>query len=102
MVETPEIRENFDFNRQASQTPSVRSSISSSSADSLHSHKKDVNDEIDKGIGLEATSKGKVKGSLAAHYFKAGAHWTILSFLLFTFIFTQFLASAVDYWVSVW
>lgn len=102
MVETPQIRENFEFNRQASKTPSIRSSISSNSADKLDPHKGDVDNGIDKGIGLEATSKGKIKGSLAAHYFKAGAHWTILLFLLFTFIFTQFLASAVDYWVSVW
>lgn len=51
---------------------------------------------------MEESSKGKVKGSIAVQYFKAGAHWSVLLFVLFTFVFAQFLASATDYWVSVW
>lgn len=104
MIETPEIRENFDFNRQASETPSMRSSNSSlnSSTETVNGHKKDEHESKDMGIGLEASSKGKVKGSLAVNYFSAGANRFILLILGFSFIFVQFLASAADYWVSVW
>lgn len=100
MIVTPKIRENFDFNRQVSETPSMRSSISSLSISSTD--KKDEHEKEDLGIGLEASSKGKVKGSLAANYFKTGTHWSILFILGCSFILVQFLASAADYWVSVW
>lgn len=58
--------------------------------------------EFDEGIELEATSKGKVKGSLLLSYFRAGADWPVLCLVIFLFVFVQFLASAVDYWVSYW
>lgn len=51
---------------------------------------------------MEASSKGKVKGSVAANYFKAGAHWSILFVLGVSFLIVQLLASAADYWVSIW
>lgn len=56
----------------------------------------------DEGVQLEASSKGKVKGSLSLQYFRAGGSWSTLFGLASLFIFVQFLASAVDYWVSVW
>ena len=51
---------------------------------------------------MEESSKGKVKGSVTANYFRAGANWFGISLLLIFFIISQILASAADYWVSVW
>lgn len=64
----------------------------------------DQNDEAEEqiGFGMEASSKGKVKGSITANYFKAGANWFWLFILVLLFIVAQFLASAADYWVSIW
>lgn len=59
-------------------------------------------EEQDEGIQMEASSKGKVKGSVPLNYFKSGAHWSILILLLISFGFVQFLASSADYWVSLW
>lgn len=51
---------------------------------------------------LEKSSKKKVNGSTMMTYFKAGAHWSTLVLLLASFLATQFVASAVDIWISVW
>lgn len=59
-------------------------------------------EEKDEGIQMEESSKGKVKGSMSAAYFKAGAHWTVLLVIAFSFIFVQVLASGADYWVGIW
>lgn len=58
--------------------------------------------DTDEGVPMEASSKGTVKGSVSLNYFKAGAHWSILLILLLSFLLVQFLASAIDYFVSVW
>lgn len=60
------------------------------------------NAEKDDGVAMEDSSKGKVKGSIAGGYFAAGAHWTLLLLLAFTFVIVQLLASGADYWVSIW
>lgn len=54
------------------------------------------------GVQMEETSKGKVKGSISAEYFRAGANWFVLCILAISFVFVQILASGADYWVSVW
>lgn len=54
------------------------------------------------GVQLEATSKGKVKGSVSMSYYKAGANWPLLILLLMSFVVVQLLASFVDIWVSIW
>lgn len=54
------------------------------------------------GLQLEESSKGKVKGSIALNYFRAGSHWSILVVLGILFLVVQLLASAADYWVSIW
>lgn len=54
------------------------------------------------GVQLEASSKGKTKGSKLVKYFIAGARWSTLSLLLFSFVGTQILGSAADIWVSIW
>lgn len=56
----------------------------------------------DDGVQMEASSKGKVKGSIPGNYFAAGTHWSLLVILGITFIVVQLLASGADYWVSIW
>lgn len=56
----------------------------------------------DEETGMEASSKGKVKGSIPVNYFKAGAHWSVLSIIIMLFLIVQVFASAADYWVSYW
>lgn len=60
------------------------------------------NVEKDKGVQMEESSRGKVKGSVSLGYFKAGAHWPMLLLLAGALIFVQMIASGLDYWVSVW
>ncbi|XP_031636272.1 multidrug resistance-associated protein 4-like [Contarinia nasturtii] len=81
---------------------STTSTSSSKSSKSIKEPEKDGDELQDKGVQMEETSKGKVKGSVAAHYFKAGAHWSILFFLGLLFLIVQILASGADYWVSIW
>lgn len=95
--------------RRTSRSMSRQSSVRSMSANSINSNvdgsafddDNDDEDELD-GAQLEATSKGKVKGSIAMNYYKAGAHWSVLSVLFLSFVIVQALASGADYWVSVW
>lgn len=61
----------------------------------------DDNDEIG-AVQLEATSKGKVKGSVAMTYYRAGASWFLIFVLLLSFVVVQLLTSFSDIWVSVW
>lgn len=89
---------------------SRQSSVGSASTNSLSSldgsNTIDNNDEdyaeTLKGAELEASSKGKVKGSTAMSYYRAGAHWSGLLLLLLSFLIVQLLASSTDIWVSVW
>lgn len=60
------------------------------------------NENKDKGVPMEAISKGKVKGSLLWNYFSSGAHWSVLLILFSSVVFVQFLASTTDYFVSIW
>lgn len=83
-----------------SSNKSLRSLSTSSSKASLQDENKQ--EEKDQGVGMEESSKGKVKGSISAAYFRAGANWFGLSLLLIFFVISQILASAADYWVSVW
>ncbi|XP_055302579.1 ATP-binding cassette sub-family C member 4-like isoform X2 [Sitodiplosis mosellana] len=92
------------FKRQMSRQTSTRSASSislNSSADGF-----EFDDEEDegktKGVEMEDSSKGKVKGSIAYNYFRAGSHWSILFVLGVLFLVVQLLASAADYWVSIW
>lgn len=97
--------------RQASRSMSRQSSVGSLSTHSIDSSRDqsvsgadDTDEKSEKleGVQLEASSKGKVKGSKAAKYFGAGAHWFTLTLLLFSVLATQILASAADIWVSIW
>lgn len=109
-LEKAENEENPDsrpVSRQVSRKSSVRSASTMSLVSSLDgSIIEDNNEEEDDvpyaGVQMEASSKGTVKGSVTLNYFKAGAHWSMLVTLTIAFLITQFLASAADYWVSVW
>lgn len=90
----------FDtFNRQNSEALSSRSSSTSTLGCSINENEYC---QINEGAQLEASSKGKVKGSILMNYFNAGVRWPVFIALLFLFVFAQFLASSVDYWVSAW
>lgn len=107
IVETTETEENPD-KRPTSRRSSTRSASSNSlngSTDGFQDGSDNDDDEDGnktEGVEMEASSKGKVKGSIAGNYFKAGAHWSILFVLAISFLIVQFLASAADYWVSIW
>lgn len=101
--EMPEVKESAKvYSRQQSETLSSRSASSISLNSAKGSIKTNEIIEKDQGVQMEASSKGTVKGSILVNYFKAGAHWPILLILLLSFLVVQFLASATDYWVSVW
>lgn len=51
---------------------------------------------------LEASSKGKVKGSLLLSYFKSSNQPYMLVMMIVTFLLAQALASIADVWVSYW
>lgn len=51
---------------------------------------------------LEASSKGKVSGSIFGMYLTSGANWCVLLMIGALFLITQVLASGADYWVSYW
>lgn len=62
----------------------------------------EIIDENTEGVGLEESSAGKVKGSIALRYFKAGGNWFMVSSVILTLALAQVIASIVDYWVAVW
>lgn len=94
----------LDFNsprKTISRTSSMRSA-SGDSVCNVERESEDGNNRKNEGMPLEASSKGAVKGSVTLNYFRARENWPILLILLFSFLFVQFLASATDFWVSVW
>lgn len=99
--EQPPNEENTEIDNR-SRRSSVWSTISATSSITEELDEDVEDEEKDEGIQMEESSKGKVKGSILAAYFKAGAHWTVLFVLAFSFVFVQVLASAADVWVSVW
>lgn len=98
IVETEAVEQIGTFDRRVSES----SSLSSNSSAEQETKNVNGSEEKDEGVQLEASSMGKVKGSLSLNYFRAGANWVGLLGMAFLFVFVQFLASAVDYWVSVW
>lgn len=92
------------LSRQISRKLSTLSTFSKNSSNAeIENFDEDAeNSEIDEGVQMEASSKGKVKGSVSMNYFKAGANWPILIIVAFSFLFVQLFASGADYWVSVW
>lgn len=61
-----------------------------------------ANEQVEQPQQLEASSRGKVEGSIFGMYLKSGANWFVLSVIASLFLLTQVLASGADYWVSYW
>ncbi|XP_031637722.1 multidrug resistance-associated protein 4-like, partial [Contarinia nasturtii] len=98
ITETPEVTEVFPvFSRQNS----VTSSQSSTSLESMVS-RANYDEKKEKHFLMENFAERKVKGSLLVNYLRAGTNCPTLFIIFFAFIFAQFLASAVDYFVSIW
>lgn len=51
---------------------------------------------------LEASSEGKIKGSLVLMYLKSSNKPCTLVFLIISFLLAQILASLADIWVAYW
>lgn len=73
---------------------------------SLTNEKKPTEDNKNEENGLlkelEASSKGKVKGSLILNYLNSAQRPFTLVFLIISFLLAQVLASLADIWVSYW
>lgn len=86
---------------QPIEKPKTKRSMSVVSAISnAETEKSDKHENND--VQLEESSKGKFKESVSLAYFKAGAHWFMIAILVIFFPITEIIASASDYWVSVW
>lgn len=70
-------------------------------ADSLLLEEEDEHELKAKDL-QEESSKGKVHGSLTLKYLLAGGNLCLVSFVILLFLIAQVLASAVDYFVSLW
>lgn len=83
-----------------------RSSVKSHSSASIHSGEETEDEEKEDFAAspqeLEATSKGKVKGSLFLQYLQSGAYSPVLLLLFLLFLTAQILASGADYFVAFW
>lgn len=100
-IETPDVKVHRDtFKRQLS---TISQTLSVESLNSLSECPDDTENEKNcEGVPVEASSKGQVKGSLFVNYFTSGANWCVVLFLFGFFIFLQIIASATDYFVSIW
>lgn len=99
--ESSERRLSRQMTKQIS-TISIRSLSLASYGSTETLSKEEVIDESTQGYGMEESSEGKVKGSIALKYFRAGGNWFFVFLLLISFALSQLLASVADYWVAVW
>lgn len=108
--EPDELRKDFaKANTDRIRTPSISSKQSMGSSVSVRSVKgeteaseKTQHEESELLQQLEASSKGKIKGSLLAHYLKSANRPFMLCFLIIAFLLSQILASSADIFVSYW
>lgn len=83
---------------------------SANSIESLNSEKSQSTTENKDGTNekdgmlkeLEASSRGKIAGSMLFNYFKSAKQSCILAFLVVSFLLTQILVSVADVWISYW
>lgn len=82
----------------------MMNSTASLNSEKSQSKENQTNPEEEKELlkELEASSKGKVKGSLFVNYFKSAKRPCTMIFLLASFLLTQILASVADIWISYW
>lgn len=82
----------------------MMNSTASLNSEKSQSKENQTNPEEEKELlkELEASSRGKVKGSLFVNYFKSAKRPCTMVFLLASFLLTQILASVADIWISYW
>lgn len=101
IVENSEGNKSENIDQQMCRQLSIRSSKTS-----ITSHRSSTDGSIDennyKGVQMEDSSRGKVKGSISTNYFTAGANWFVLFLLMSAFVVAQLVASGADFWVSIW
>lgn len=101
IVENSEGNKSENIDQQMCRQLSIRSSNTS-----ITSHRSSTDGSIDenncKGVQMEDSSRGKVKGSVSTNYFTAGANWFVLFLLMSAFVVAQLVASGADFWVSIW
>lgn len=114
LVEKEEIQdavENNETKTISRQSSAASLRKSSSSLDSSNSEKKrsitDGNNEGANGKDeilkeLEASSRGKISGSMLFNYLRAAKRPCTLTFLVVSFLLTQILCSVADIWISYW
>lgn len=104
--EDVEIAQDHRGMRSRASRSNSRSSIKSHSTASSHSDEDAEDEEKEDFVAgpqeLEASSKGKVKGSLFLQYLQSGAHSPVLLLLFCLFLTAQILASGADYFVAFW
>lgn len=86
--------------RKRSNSVASSQSIDSRDIDDISEAKAENEPEVAQPENVEQMSKGKVKGSVAVNYIKAGSNYFVIAFLLMLFIVTQVVVSFSDYWVS--
>lgn len=101
-ISETEHKENAEKFERSNSIHSIQSHSSKSLSMDQNSEDSNKFEEKDKGIPVEPSSKGKVKGSMFVKYFTAGVKWSLLVVLLFSFLFAQIIASTFDYFVSIW
>lgn len=91
-------------NSASSLTNSVNSVVSSNSerSQSTTENKGGTSEKDEMLKELEASSRGKIAGSMLLNYFKSANQPCILAFLIGSFLFTQILVSVADIWISYW
>lgn len=101
--------DNEENTNQVRKTSTASSKTKGSSSSTLNKEVDDLGDiqrQTEEKTGLlkkmEASSEGKVKGSLLLDYFKSADRMCTLIFLFISFLLTQFLANCADVWVSYW
>lgn len=90
----------YKSKKRSNSITSSSQSIDSRDLDDLSELKDADETEIAQPENVEQMSKGKVKGSVAVNYIKAGSNYFILFFLLVMFLLTQVIVSLSDYWVA--
>lgn len=106
-------KENADQSDEAitisrkSSASSLRKSLNSIDSNSAKSqlssdNKEDGNEKEEMLKELEASSRGKISGSLLLNYFKSAKQSCALAFLVVSFLLTQLLVSVGDISIAYW
>lgn len=95
-------RKSVNSNSAMGKMTNSTGSLNSEKSSSKDNQKENPQEENELLKELEASSKGKVKGSLFVNYFKSADRPYTLVFLIVSFILSQTLASVADIWIAYW